>query len=330
MQDYQQYIGLSRYARFREDLGRRETWNETVQRLEDFWWGQIQGLNVNLWDEGSPLLDEVFHSIRNLEVMPSMRTLMTAGRALELDNVAGFNCAYTIIETLRDFDEIFYILMCGTGVGYSVESRYVSQLPILPDSFHPSDTTIVVADSKIGWASSFRELLSLLWSGKVPKWDLSRVRPAGAPLKTFGGRASGPEPLNSLFTFAVALAKKAVGRKLTTLEAHDLVCKIADVVVVGGVRRSALIALCDLGDDSLRLAKSGNWWMEHPYRALANISAVYEEKPPFNVFLKEWHSLYDSHSGERGIFSRVAARNQAAKSGRRETDWEFGVNPCLI
>lgn len=321
--DYEKYIAASRYARFREDLGRRETWEETVLRLGQFWFERLA-------DSGSmDELTEVFNAVENCDVCPSMRSLMTAGKALDLDNVAGFNCSYLPIESLRDLDELFYILMCGTGVGFSVESRYVSQLPECPDVLHPTETIIVVSDSKIGWASSFRELVSLLWAGKLPKYDLSKVRPAGAPLKTFGGRASGPEPLRDLFNFTISLVRKASSRKLTTLEAHDLVCKIADVVVVGGVRRSALISLCDLGDDSMRLAKSGNWWLEHPHRALANISAVYENKPAFNVFLKEWHSLYDSYSGERGIFSRIAARQQASRNGRREAeDFVFGTNPC--
>ncbi len=321
--DYEKYIAASRYARFREDLGRRETWEETVLRLGQFWFERLA--DSGNMDE----LTEVFNAVENCDVMPSMRSLMTAGKALDLDNVAGFNCSYLPIESLRDLDELFYILMCGTGVGFSVESRYVSQLPECPDVLHPTETVIVVSDSKIGWASSFRELVSLLWAGKLPKYDLSKVRPAGAPLKTFGGRASGPEPLRDLFNFTISLVRKASSRKLTTLEAHDLVCKIADVVVVGGVRRSALISLCDLGDDSMRLAKSGNWWVEHPHRALANISAVYESKPAFNVFLKEWHSLYDSYSGERGIFSRIAARQQASRNGRREAeDFVFGTNPC--
>ncbi len=326
--DYEKYIHLSRYSRFRDDLGRRETWDETVDRLISFWrdrTGDMQGDG----EPGISVYDDLRKAILNTDVMPSMRTMMTAGKALELDNVAGYNCSYLPIESLRDLDELFYILMCGTGVGYSVESKYVNQLPECPDKLHPSHTTIVVSDSKIGWASSYRELLSLLFSGKLPKWDLSKVRPAGAPLKTFGGRASGPEPLNDLFFFTVNMLNRARGRKLTTLEVHDLVCKIADVVVVGGVRRSALISLCDLGDDAMRLAKSGNWWVDHPHRALANISAVYESKPAFNVFLKEWHSLYDSYSGERGIFSREAARQQARRNGRREAeDIAFGTNPC--
>lgn len=323
LSDYQKYIAASRYARFREDLGRRETWDETVARLYAFW-----GSRVNPDSFEHPDFTEAFRAVKNMEVMPSMRTLMTAGKALELDNVAGYNCSYLPIESLRDLDELFYILMCGTGVGFSVESRYVSQLPECPEKLHPSETTIVVSDSKIGWASSFRELVSLLWAGKLPKYDLSKVRPAGAPLKTFGGRASGPDPLRDLFDFTISLIRKASGRKLSTLEVHDLVCKIADVVVVGGVRRSALISLCDLGDDSMRLAKSGNWWIEHPHRALANISAVYESKPAFNVFLKEWHSLYDSYSGERGIFSREAATKTAERNGRRNGEAEFGTNPC--
>lgn len=342
MDDYQRYIHLSRYARFREDLGRRESWEETVDRLCNFWKSQFPKAVGRTEGDGKTTIQEIPKNIEiqrvidewlkpailNHDIMPSMRSMMTAGRALELDNVAGFNCSYLPIETPRDFDELFYILMCGTGVGYSVEAKYVSQLPAIAETFHDSDSTIVVSDSKIGWASSYREILSLLWAGKIPRYDLSRVRPAGAPLRTFGGRASGPKPLDDLFRFTISMFRRAAGRRLTTLEAHDLVCKIADVVVVGGVRRSALIALCDLGDDSLRLAKSGNWWVDHPHRALANISAVYENKPAFNVFLKEWHSLYDSYSGERGIFSREAARRTVERSGRRDEAYDWGTNPC--
>lgn len=258
-----------------------------------------------------------------------MRALMTAGLALERDNMAGFNCSYIAIDHPRAFDEVMYILMCGTGVGFSVERQYVNQLPTVSDEFHGADTVIVVPDSRVGWASSFRDLISLLYSGRVPTWDLSRLRPAGAPLKTFGGRSSGPTPLHELFAFTVNLFKKAAGRRLNSLECHDLVCKIADIVVVGGVRRSALISLSNLSDDRLRTAKSGQWWVDNVQRALANNSAAYSEKPEIGVFMKEWHSLYESKSGERGIFNRVAARNKAAENGRRETEGhDFGTNPC--
>jgi len=319
---YSQFIHLSRYSRWLDEEGRRETWEETVSRYIEFFKSHI---SAKVSDEEWEFLASCILSLRS---MPSMRALMTAGKALERDNVAGYNCSYLPIDHMRAFDELMYILMCGTGVGFSVERQYVSKLPEVADQFHDVDTPIVVSDSKIGWASSLRQLISLLYNGMVPKWDLSRVRPAGARLKTFGGRASGPEPLDSLFKFTVALFKKAAGRKLTSLECHDLVCKIADIVVVGGVRRSALISLSNVSDDRMRLAKSGQWWTEHPHRQLANNSAAYTERPEFEVFLKEWNSLYESKSGERGIFSRAASKKQAQKNGRRDPNHEFGTNPC--
>ena len=317
---YSEYIALSRYARFRDDLGRRELWHETVDRLATFWEQKFPDLSDVIREKLQP-------AILNLEVMPSMRSLMTAGEALERCNVAAYNCSYVAIEHPRDFDEILYILMNGTGVGYSVERQYVNKLPEVAESHHESDTVIMVADSKIGWAKALKQLLSLLWNGEVPKWDLSKVRPAGARLKTFGGRASGPDPLNDLFRFCVSLFKKAAGRKLSSIECHDLVCKIADIVVVGGVRRSALISLSNLSDDRMRLAKSGQWWIDNPQRALANNSYVADEKPDFEIFLEEWMSLYKSRSGERGVFSRTASKRQAEKTGRREPS-DFGTNPC--
>lgn len=329
MNDYSKYIAVSRYSRFREDLGRRELWPETVDRLMKFWEGKFPSILSPDYSNDSLQLNLTLRSyIQELESMPSMRTLMTAGEALERDPTAAFNCAYTVVESPRDFDEILYILMCGTGVGFSVESKYVNKIPALPEDFHPTDTTIIVPDSKIGWATSFKELLSLLWVGKVPKWDVSRVRPSGAPLKTFGGRASGPDPLVSLFQFAVNMATKAAGRKLRPIECHDLVCKIAEIVVVGGVRRSALISLSDLGDEEMRTAKSGKWWENHPHRALANNSAVHETRPAYSVFLNEWKSLYDSQSGERGIFNREASKAAVLKIGRRDANYDFGTNPC--
>ena len=318
MDQYQQYIHKSRYARYIPDLKRRETWEETVSRYVSFW---------------SPLLNaeeskQINEAIVAMDVMPSMRCMMTAGEALDRDNVAGYNCAYLPIDSPRSFDELMYILLCGTGVGFSVEQANTNKLPEVPDELFNTETTIVVSDSKIGWASSFRELLSLLYAGKIPKCDLTRVRPAGARLRTFGGRASGPAPLADLFNYTVNVFKGAVGRKLTTLECHDLVCKIADIVVVGGVRRSALISLSDLGDTRLQSCKSGQWWGIHGQRALANNSAVYNEKPDFEAYFKEMLSLYTSKSGERGIFSRVAAKNIAERNGRRESNHPFGTNPC--
>jgi ribonucleoside-triphosphate reductase len=319
---YQSWIHVSKYARYRDDLGRRETWEETVDRYIDYFRKRpITNLGKIPWDE-------LKKAILNLEVMPSMRCLMTAGAALDVDQVAGYNCSYITVDNVKAFDEIMYILMCGTGVGFSIESKYTNKLPEVPDEFHPTDTTIVFKDSRIGWASGFREFLSLLYSGKVPKWDVSKLRPAGARLKTFGGRSSGPEPLVDLLKYSINLFQKAKGRKLTTLECHDLVCKIADVVVSGGVRRSALISLSDLNDDHLRLAKYGEWWNNNSHRALSNNSAVYEQKPDIGIFMKEWLSLFESHSGERGIFSRKASQQQAAKYGRRSDDIDYGTNPC--
>lgn len=316
---YQQFIHQSRYARWNEEEGRRETWEETVNRFCSFWTDRF-----NIFPQ-----DIIRKAIVDLEVMPSMRALMTAGPALDRDEIAGFNCSYLPIDHLRAFDEVMYILLCGTGVGFSVEEQYVRELPEISEAFHNTGSTIVVPDSKLGWASSFRELISLLYSGRLPKWDLSKLRPAGAILKTFGGRSSGPEPLDSLFTFSCELFKRAAGRKLTSLECHDLVCKIADIVVVGGVRRSALISLSDLSDDRLRSAKTGAWWIDNVQRSLANNSAVYTQKPDIGVFLKEWTSLYESKSGERGIFSRESTHRKASENGRRNCDGiHFGTNPC--
>lgn len=321
MTPYQQFIHVSRYARWNDEQGRRETWPETVGRYIDFW-----KLRIPETFHGS--LNEAHGAILSLDVMPSMRALMTAGPALDRDNIAGYNCSFIAIDHARAFDEIMYILMCGTGVGFSVESHHVEKLAIIAEEFHDTPTTIVVPDSRIGWASSYRELVSLLYSGRIPKFDTSRLRPRGARLKTFGGRASGPEPLNDLYLFTVALFKRAAGRRLTRIECHDLVCKIADVVVVGGVRRSALISLSDLGDDAMRQAKSGSWWEANGHRMLANNSAVYKESPDIEVFMKEWMSLYASKSGERGIFNRVAAKKKVAENQRRDVDWDFGTNPC--
>jgi len=318
---YQDFIHISRYARFNDELGRRETWNETVSRYIDYFKKKTNENELVPWDE-------LRAAILNLEVMPSMRCLMTAGSALEKDQVAGYNCSYVAIDTPKAFDEIMYILMCGTGVGFSVESKYTNKLPEVPEELHETDTTVVVADSKIGWASAYREIVSLLYSGKVPKWDVSKVRPAGERLKTFGGRASGPEPLVDLIKFTLNIFQKARGRKLSTLECHDIVCKIADIVVCGGVRRSALISLTDLNDDHLRHAKSGEWWTHNGQRALANISAVYDKQVNMDTFMNEWHALYMSKSGERGIFSRQASQVVAEKNGRRDPKHEFGTNPC--
>lgn len=320
MDQYQQFIHKSRYARWLSEENRRETWEETVQRYVDFWVkrGQLDDATAK----------KMYTAIYNLEVMPSMRCLMTAGEALDKDNVAGFNCSYLHIDSPRSFDELMYVLMCGTGVGFSVERNFINKLPEVAETFHETDTVIVVSDSKIGWASAFRELISLLYAGKIPKWDISRVRPAGERLKTFGGRASGPEPLIDLFNFCIEVFKKAHGRKLTSIECHDIVCKIADIVVVGGVRRSALISLSNLSDGRMAKAKSGDWWRHEGHRALANNSVAYTEKPDFEAFLSEMQTLYESKAGERGIFSRIAAQKVAARNGRRDPEQDFGTNPC--
>jgi ribonucleoside-diphosphate reductase alpha chain len=320
MNEYQQFIHKSRYARWLPEEGRRETWAETVQRYVDFWdnRGQITKADG----------EKLYKAIYNLDVMPSMRCLMTAGEALDKDNVAGFNCSYLHIDHQKSFDEMMYVLMCGTGVGFSVERQFIEKLPTVAESFHETDTTIVVADSKIGWASAFRELIAMLYAGKIPKWDMHKVRPAGARLKTFGGRASGSQPLEDLFIFCVGIFQKAKGRRLTSIECHDICCKIAEVVVVGGVRRSALISLSNLSDPRMAKAKSGDWWRNEGQRALANNSVSYTEKPDFESYLAEMHTMYDSKAGERGIFSRVAAQKVAARNGRRDPEHSFGTNPC--
>lgn len=314
---FQEYIFKSRYARYLPDVKRREDWEETVERYIEFF-KEHTGSRKVPWE----LLRE---SITNLDVMPSMRAMMTAGPALKRDNVAGYNCAYVAVDNVRVFDEIMYVLMCGTGVGFSVERQYIAKLPEIAEEFHDVETVIHVEDSKIGWASSFRQLVSLLYQGQVPRWDLSRVRPAGAILHTFGGRASGPEPLDKLFRFCVFLFKRAAGRRFNSIEVHDLVCKVAEVVVVGGVRRSALLSLSNLTDQRMANAKSGNWYELEPQRRFANNSVAYTEKPDMGIFMDEWRSLYGSKSGERGIFNREAC--ELMKPERRESG-EWGTNPC--
>ncbi len=323
MDEYQSFIHKSRYARYMEEEGRRETWEETVSRYINFF--------RDRYDEGGVVwqgLDEAEAAILNMEVMPSMRCLMTAGKALERDHVAGYNCAYTPVDNIRVFDEILYILMCGTGVGFSVERQYVQKLPEVAEELHETDTTIVVRDSKIGWAEGYRQLISLLYSGSIPGYDLSKLRPAGERLKTFGGRSSGPAPLRDLFDFTINTFRGATGRKLSSIEVHDLVCKVASVVVVGGVRRSALISLSNLTDQRMRHAKDGNFYEQNPQRTISNNSVCYTEKPDVEIFLEEWLSLYRSKSGERGIFNRVAADYQVDQTGRRETGHDWGCNPC--
>jgi|TARA_B110000240_G_scaffold198159_1_gene256869 ribonucleoside-triphosphate reductase len=318
--DYQTFIATSRYARWQEDTGKRETWGETVSRYMDNIVRPVTGNDT--------YINQIEQAILGLEVMPSMRSLMTAGPAASRDNTSMYNCAYLAVNNIKAFDQAMFILLCGTGVGFSVERQYVSKLPEVPEKLFKSDTTIVVKDSKEGWAKALRQLVALLYSGEVPQWDTSKVRPAGARLKTFGGRASGPAPLVDLFNFAIATFSSAKGRKLSSIECHDLMCKIGEVVVVGGVRRSAMISLSNLSDDRMRHAKSGAWWENDKQRALANNSVSYTEKPDAVSFLREWTALVESGSGERGIFNREASKKQAAKNGRRDANFEFGTNPC--
>ena len=326
MDEYQNFIFTSRYARWLDDKNRRETWDETVTRYLDFMSKKL--LDDHKYGIGKDEYKLIYDAIYNLDVMPSMRALMTAGPALARSNVAGYNCAYMPIDDIKSFDECMYILLCGTGVGYSVERQYINKLPEIPEELFNSDTKIIVKDSKEGWAKALRQLIALLYSGEIPKYDTSLVRPAGARLKVFGGRASGPEPLIDLFEFIIYKFKNATGRKLNSLEVHDIVCKIGEAVVSGGVRRSAMISLSNLSDDRMKNAKSGNWYDYEPQRALANNSVAYTEKPAVGAFMREWLSLYDSKSGERGIFNRVAATKQVAKYGKRDPDHVFGCNPC--
>jgi ribonucleoside-diphosphate reductase alpha chain len=316
--DYQSFIHKSRYAKYFDGKG-RESWGETVERYMDNVVRKVAGDDT--------YINEIRDAIVGLEIMPSMRAMMTAGAALDRDNTAGYNCSYLPVDDPKSFDEAMFILLCGTGVGFSVERQFVQKLPEVPELF-VSDTTIVVKDSKEGWAKAFRQLLALLWAGEIPKWDVSAVRPAGARLKTFGGRASGPAPLVELFNFSVQTFKNAQGRKLSSMECHDLMCFIGQIVVVGGVRRSAMISLSNLSDDRMRHAKSGQWWETAAHRALANNSVSYTEKPDIETFMREWLSLVESKSGERGVFNREASKKQAAKYGRRDPEHEFGTNPC--
>ena len=325
--EYQSFIHMSRYSRWLEEEGRRETWTETVGRLIVYFKNQI---DVNykgiIKDKEWKELEE---AILSLQVMPSMRALMTAGGALDRENVAAYNCSYIPIDSPKAFDEVLYILMNGTGVGFSVERQYADKLPTIPDQeFENTDDVISVADSKEGLARAFRDLISFLYTARIPKISVTKVRPAGARLKTFGGRASGPQPLVDLFDFTISKFKEARGRKLSSMECHDIVCKTGEVVVVGGVRRSALISLSNLSDQRIRGAKMGEWWNENPQRALANNSVAYTEKPDVGIFMKEWLSLYESKSGERGIFNRASAQAKAAENGRRDASWDFGTNPC--
>ena len=335
---YQEYIHLSRYARWDYTLKRRETWDETVERYFNFFEGWLEEKHEYKLENGQK--EELQNAVKDLKIMPSMRCLMTAGPALQKENIAGYNCSYIQVDSQRSFDEILYVLMNGTGVGFSVEEEYTTQLPAIPDELYDTETVIVVADSKLGWARAFKELISLLYGGHIPRWDVSKVRPAGAPLKTFGGRASGPDPLIDLFNFTVNTFKNAKGRRLHPIECHDIVCKTAEIVVVGGVRRSALISLSNLNDREMRFAKHGEWFTHNVQRALANNSVNYKEKPDVGTFMREWLSLYDSKSGERGIYNGLSAKRTVERTNgryrdgtgnfirRRDARGDFGTNPC--
>jgi ribonucleoside-triphosphate reductase (thioredoxin) len=326
MGSYEEYIAKSRYARYMDSEQRRENWKETVARYFDFMSVQLKkNQDYTLSDA---MREELEGAVVNMEVMPSMRSLMTAGKALERDNTAGYNCSYLPVDDVKSFDEAMYILLCGTGVGFSVERQSIQKLPDIPEQLFESNTTIVVSDSKEGWAKALRQVIALLYAGEIPKWDVCKVRPKGSRLKVFGGRASGPDPLVELFEFVSTIFKGAKGRKLNSLECHDIMCKIGEVVVVGGVRRSAMISLSNLSDDRMRHAKSGAWWEKSGHRALANNSACYTERPDVGIFMQEWNALYESKSGERGIFNREAAKKVVKQNGRRNADFEFGTNPC--
>ena len=323
---YENFIALSRYARWIPEENRRETWSETVDRYFSFMLDHL--FKEHSYEPSSKLILELKQAVLDRNVMPSMRSVMTAGPALDRDHVAGYNCSFVPVDNPRSFDETMYILMCGTGVGFSVEYKYVNKLPAIPESFEKSTTVIVVEDSKSGWAKAFRELLALLWTGQIPSIDVSKLRPAGARLKTMGGRSSGPQPLINLFDFTIAKFKNAAGRQFKPIEAHDIMCKIGEIVVVGGVRRSALISLSNINDIEMAQAKTGNWWEHNSQRALSNNSVAYSRKPQMEQFIAEWKSLYDSKSGERGIYNVAAAQAQAAKYGRRDPDIHYGTNPC--
>ena len=323
---YENFIALSRYAKWVESEGRRENWGETVDRYFSFMTNHLKTNHNYIPNE--KLVAELKEFVFERNVMPSMRSVMTSGAALERDNVAGYNCAFLPVDSPRSFDETMYVLMCGTGVGFSVEYKYINKLPAIPEKLEKSDTVIVVEDSKQGWAKAYRELLALLWTGHIPAIDVSKVRPAGARLKTMGGRSSGPQPLVNLFDFTIAKFKNAAGRNLKPIECHDIMCKIGEVVVVGGVRRSAMISLSNINDIEMAQAKAGNWWEASPQRALSNNSVAYSRKPEMEQFIAEWKSLYDSKSGERGIYNVAAAQAQAAKFGRRDPDIHYGTNPC--
>jgi ribonucleoside-diphosphate reductase alpha chain len=323
---YENFIALSRYARWLEEENRRETWGETVDRYFNFMVNQLSEKHNYVPNEN--LVKELRDAVFNRNVMPSMRSMMTSGPALERENVSGYNCAFMPVDNARSFDEAMYILMCGTGVGFSVEYKYINKLPVLPEKLDKTDTVVIVGDSKEGWAKAYRELIGLLWAGQIPQIDISKIRPSGARLKTMGGRSSGPQPLVNLFDFTIQVFKGALGRQLKPIETHDIMCKIGEVVVVGGVRRSAMISLSNINDIEMAAAKSGNWWEQNSQRALANNSVAYSRKPDMAQFIAEWKSLYDSKSGERGIYNVAAAQAQAAKYGRRDPDIHYGTNPC--
>jgi len=325
--DYQQFIYLSAYSRWLWDKNRRESWDETVTRYFDFMEKHLKKqCDYTLTPKLRARLEK---HVLTLDGMPSMRALSSAGKALERDNIAAYNCAYLPIDNPKAFDELMYILLCSTGVGFSIEESYINKMSFVPDKLYPTDTIIKVHDSKLGWAKAYRELIAMLYAGHIPGWDTSKVRAAGTPLKIFGGRASGPEPLIELFEFTIKVFQRAVGRRLSTIDCHDMACMVGSVVVSGGVKRAACISFSDLSDDSMRSAKSGQWWLENPQRALSNNSAVYKNRPDIGTFMKEWKSLYDSKSGERGFFNVKGAMDHIKKNGRREPREDMRLNPCV-
>lgn len=324
--DYQNYIAKSRYARFLDSEGRREHWDETVTRYLDYFEQDLDERHG--YKVPATLRSELYSAIHDLHVMPSMRALMTAGEAAKRENLAVYNCAYLPLDRPRAFAEALYILMCGTGVGFSVERQYANMLPEVPSDFSRTAFDIVVGDSKMGWAVAFEDLLTCLYAGTIPHIIYDEIRSAGERLKVFGGRASGPEPLQRLFEFTIRTFRNAAGRKLNSLECHEIATMTGDIVVVGGVRRSAEISLSNLSDPRMRDAKSGDWRAHKPHLQLANNSVAYTEKPDVGAFMAEWHSIYMSKSGERGIFNRVGAQKKVLRLGRRDHRFDFGVNPC--
>ena len=320
-----EFIYYRTYSRWIDDEGRRETWVETVDRYINF---MRENLGKRLSDKE---YSEVRQAILSHEAMPSMRLLQFAGKAARTTNVCAYNCSFIAPTKLEDFAEIMYISMCGTGAGFSVESQYIQQLPVIKRQSGKLRHVHVIDDSKEGWCDALTLGLKTWYAGEDVQFDYSRLRPAGARLKTMGGKSSGPDPLRELLTFARATVLKRQGRRLTNLDAHDIICKIGEIVVAGGVRRSALISLSDLDDVEMRDAKKGQFYITEPQRSLANNSAVYNEKPGAEEFMREWLALMESHSGERGIFNRGGLRETFPERRTKMLEERIdtiGTNPC--